>query len=289
MVEAEDIGIKIALQILGADDVVNAVDAPLGVAPETFNIVGVGASCNVLLGAVDHGFMGIAETGKVVVGSVFVGVDGSIVGMDVFLDHRDDGRCFTVGLYLNHGVALALNQAYHHGLAYGSAPGPELLARVFVGFLAADVSLINFYLSEQRDAVFLGHQLTDLGEHPPGRLVSDASFPLQLLGGNAGAGRSHKEHRVEPGLERCTGLVEDGIGSWGDVDTTEFARVDLAALNAVMASYLTALGAMNAVRPTGLLDEFKARIFVWELSLEVLYRVFFHATMISGNVRDVKG
>ena len=73
-------------------------------------------------------------------------------------------------------------------------------------------------------------------------------------------------------------LWKDGIGSWGDVDTTEFARVDLAALNAVMASYLIALGAMNAVRPTGLLDEFKARILIGELSLEVLYRVLFHAT-----------
>ena len=81
MVEAEDIGIKVALQILGADDVVNAVDSPFRVAPEAFDIVGMGASCNVLFGAVDHGFMGIAETGKVVVGSVFVGVDGSIVGM----------------------------------------------------------------------------------------------------------------------------------------------------------------------------------------------------------------
>ena len=141
----------------------NAVDSALGIAPETFDIVGMCASRDVLLGTVDHGFMSIAETGKVVIGSVFIGVDGSIVGMDVFLDHRDDGRCFTVGLYLNHGVALALNQAYHHGLAYGSAPGSELLARVFVGFLAADVSLINFYLSEQRDAVFLGSSTYGFG------------------------------------------------------------------------------------------------------------------------------
>ena len=289
MVEPVHVGVEVALQVFGADRVVNSVDAPLGVAPETFNIVGMGASCNVLLGAVDHGFMGIAETGKVVVGSVFVGVDGSIVGMDVFLNHRDDGGCLAVRLYLNHGVALALNQAYHHGLAYGSAPGVELLVGVLVAFLAADVSLINFYLSEQRDAVFLGHQLTDLGEHPPSSLVSDAGFPFQLLGGNAGAGRGHKEHRVEPGLERCTGLVEDGIGSWGDMGTTEFTRVDLAALNAVMGSYLIALGAMNTIRPTDLLDEFKARIFVCELLLEVLYRVLFHANSLTGKVRDVKG
>ena len=124
---------------------------------------------------------------------------------------------------------------------------------------------------------------------PPSRLVSDAGFPLQLLGGNAGAGRGHEEYRVEPSLERCTGLVEDGVGSWGDVGATEFTRVDLAALNAVMAGYLIALGAMNAVRPTGLFDEFKARIFVWELLLKVLYRVLFHATMVSGKVRVVKG
>ena len=30
---------------------------------------------------------------------------------------------------------------------------------MLVPFLAANVSLINFHISEQRDAVFLGHQL----------------------------------------------------------------------------------------------------------------------------------
>jgi hypothetical protein len=289
MVEAEDIGIKVALQILWADGVVDTIDSPLRVTPEAFDIVGMGASCNVLLGAVDHGFMGIAETGKVVVGSVFVGVDGSIVGMDVFLNHRDYGGCLAVGLYLNHGTTLALDHAHHHGLANGPATGVELLGLVLVAFLPADVSLSNFYFSEQRDAVFLGHQLTDLGEHPPGRLVGDADLSFKLLGRYARPGGSHEEHSVEPGLERCTGLMKDGVGSWGDVETAEFTRVDLAALNAVMAGYLIALGAMNAVRPTGLLDEFKARIFVWELSLEVLYRVLFHANSLAGKVRDVKG
>ena len=90
----------------------------------------------------------------------------------MFLNHRDDGGGQAVGLYLNYGVALALDQAYNHGLTYGSAPGMELFGFVLVPLLPADVSLINFYLSEQRDAVFLGHQLTDLGEHPPSRLVS---------------------------------------------------------------------------------------------------------------------
>ena len=51
MGEPVHVGVQVALQVFGADRVVNAVDAPLGIAPEAFDIVGMGASCNVLLGA----------------------------------------------------------------------------------------------------------------------------------------------------------------------------------------------------------------------------------------------
>ena len=135
----------------------------------------------------------------------------------------------------------------------------------------------------------MGHQLTDLCEHSPSRLVSDAGFPLQLLGGYASAGRSHKERRVEPSLERRPRLVEDGVRRGGDVGAAEFARVDLATFNAVMVGHAVTLSAMNAVGPTGLLDELKARIFVGELLLEVLNRVLFHASILHGSIRVVKG
>ena len=289
MIEPVDIGIKVALQVFGADGVVDAIDSPLRVTPEAFDIVGMGASCNVLLGAVDHGFMGIAETGKVIVGSVFVGVDGSIVGMDVFLNHRDDGGCLAVGLYLDHGVALALNQAYHHGLAYGSASGVELFGFVLVPFLPADVSLINFYLSEQRDAVFLGHQLTDLGEHPPGRLVGDADLPFKLLGRYARPGGSHEEHGVKPGAERSRGLVEDGICRGGYLGAAELAAINLSALDAVVGSDLLAGGAGDAIGPSGGFEEVQAGVIGGELGVELFDCVLLHAPMISDRVRDVKG
>ena len=43
MVEAVDVGVQVTLQVPRADNVVNAVDAPPGVAPEPFDIVGMGA------------------------------------------------------------------------------------------------------------------------------------------------------------------------------------------------------------------------------------------------------
>ena len=39
MIVAEDVGVKIALQVLGTDGGVDPVYAPLGVAPEAFDVV----------------------------------------------------------------------------------------------------------------------------------------------------------------------------------------------------------------------------------------------------------
>ena len=44
MVEPVHVGVEVALQVFGADRVVNAVDSPLRVTPEAFDIVGMGAS-----------------------------------------------------------------------------------------------------------------------------------------------------------------------------------------------------------------------------------------------------
>ena len=40
MVEAVHVGVEVALQVFGADRVVNAVDAPLGVAPRNLQYCG---------------------------------------------------------------------------------------------------------------------------------------------------------------------------------------------------------------------------------------------------------
>ena len=63
MIEPVHVGIQAALQGLGADRMVNPVDSPLRVAPEPLDVVRVRPSRDVLLGAVNHDFMGIPQAG----------------------------------------------------------------------------------------------------------------------------------------------------------------------------------------------------------------------------------
>ena len=53
MVEPEDVGVQVALQVLGADHMVNAVNPALGVAPKTLNVIGMDIAGDVLLGGVN--------------------------------------------------------------------------------------------------------------------------------------------------------------------------------------------------------------------------------------------
>ena len=52
MIEPVHVGIEVALEVLGADRMIHAVNAPLGVAPKSFDVVGMGAASDVLLGRV---------------------------------------------------------------------------------------------------------------------------------------------------------------------------------------------------------------------------------------------
>ena len=69
MIEPVDVGIEVSLQVLEADSMIHAVNAPLGIAPKTFDIVGVSPASDVLLGTVDNGFVGIPQAGQPVVSS----------------------------------------------------------------------------------------------------------------------------------------------------------------------------------------------------------------------------
>ena len=141
--------------------------------------------------------------------------------------------------HLDHGLPAAFYHAGDDGFASGSpAPLPWPLA--------PDVGLVNLNLAEEGDTV-LGHELADLLEHPPGRLVGDADLPFKLLGRYARPGGSHEEHGMEPRLEGSRGLVEDGVRRGRYLSPTEFATVDLAARDAVVFGDFLALGAGHTV------------------------------------------
>ena len=280
MIESVHVGIQVSLEVLGADSVVHPVDAPLDIAPHPLDIVGVDPSHDVLLGRVLDRLVRVAQAGEAVIAQHFIGVDRLACG-DMLLNHRKESPSLDIGDYLDYGWAAPLDHAGNDGLALGSTPA---LSRT----PAADVGFVNCNFAEEDD-IALGHELADLGEHPPGGLVGDADLPLKLLGRYAGSGRSHEEHGVEPGAKGCRGFVEDGISCGRYVRAAELAAVDLPARDAKVLGDPVALGASDTIGPSSILEEVQAGIVVGELLVKRFDRVLFHEPMVSEKVRAVKG
>ena len=190
-------------------------------------------------------------------------------------------RALTSGTTLDDVPPASLHHAGHDGLSIGS---PSTLSWA----TPSNVGFVNLDFSEEGNA-FLGHELADLGEHPPGRLVSDAYLPFELLGRYAGPGRGHQEHCVEPGPERGGGLVEDGVGSRGDLGATELAAVDLPARDPEVLGDPVALGASDTMGPSSVLEEVQAGVIVGKLLVERFNRVLFYTPIVAEKVRVVKG
>ena len=75
MIKAEDVGVQVGLEVLGADGMVNTVNTPLDVAPETLKTVDVGVAINILLGSMSDRLMGITQSGEPVVAAQLICVD----------------------------------------------------------------------------------------------------------------------------------------------------------------------------------------------------------------------
>ena len=267
-IESVDVGVEIGLKVFGADNVVDAVDAALDVAPHAFDVVGVDSPSDVLFGMVSDSGVEVTESAKPVVAGHFVGVDHLPSG-DVLLNHRYEGTGLNVGNDFDNGLAVPFHHTRNDSLSSRSTTA-------LAGPLAADVSLIDFDLPKELE-VALGHEFADLVEHTPSRLVGDAKLTLQLLGGNARAGGGHEEHGVEPGAQRSGGLVEDGVGGRGDVRAAVFATVDLAASNAVVGGDVLTGNAVDAVGPSGVLNELQQASSSGNWALNCLSVYFFMA------------
>lgn len=224
--------------------------------------------------------MHVAQAREPIVTEHFVGING-LSSRNMLLNQGDKRSGLNVGNDLYDSWPTPFDHARDDSLSFRS-PAPLSWPP------SADIGLVNFDLSKQ-DNIVLSHEGTDLLEHPPSRLVGDTDLPFKLLGRYARPGGRHEEHGMEPGTERGRGLVKDGIGSRGNLGPTKFAAVDLPSLDAVVLCDPLALGASHPVRPASTLEEVQAGIFVGELSVELLYRVLFHETMIAGKVRVVKG
>jgi hypothetical protein len=153
MVIAEDIGVKTPLGVFGADSVMNAVNPPLGVAPNTLNVVGVSIPSNVLFSPMLDGLMGVTQAGQTVITGEFIGVDGCpISNGNLLLDDRKQRSSFDIWGHQNYSFAVPFHHSDSDSLASGT---PTTLT----GPLPANVRLIDFNRSKESDTVF-SHNLS---------------------------------------------------------------------------------------------------------------------------------
>ena len=135
--------------------------------------------------------------------------------------------------------------------------------------LATKISLVH--LDRRLNLEFFREERANLFEHAPCGFVGDASFALDLLGGNPTTRGAHQVHRVEPCTQRCGGLFHDRSGQRVNVPAASFASVGRAVSDAVMLLLcLAGFAVSDTVRPALLFQVFQASIIVRKLAVEVL-------------------
>src|SRR5438045_5950766 len=95
--------------------------------------------------------------------------------------------------------------------------------------LSAVVHLVHLHRRTLQLHPLFGEERANLPEHAPCGLVGDASLPLNLFRGDAATSGTHEVHRVEPSLERSSGLLEDGSGQRVNVVAAMVTGIDGAA------------------------------------------------------------
>jgi hypothetical protein len=267
MVPAIGIRVEVVLQILVANDMMNAIDAPLDEAPKALDGVGVGIAADVDFGAVVDWTMLVARPCEAVVAGEFVGEHGG-AWQDMLSDIRHQSPSFHIGCYFGDYSTVSL---YHpHSNCLTSSPSATL-----AGPFAPDVGFVNFYLA-RKGVNALGHAFANQRKHAPRSLVSDTQLSFKLLGRDAAPSRGHQEYGKEPRTQRSSGLVENRIGTWRNIAVAEIAGVYLAAIDAVVLCYALTFLAIYPIWPAQVLEVFKTSILTMKLLAEVVYRKVLH-------------
>lgn len=275
MIPTPSVRVDVVLEIISGNNVVCPVQAPLGVAPERFDGIGMGRAVHVDLSRMMDPAMGIALTGQGVVAGQFVAEDSGF-RENVGLDEWDQGCGLNIWNHFSDYLAFSFDSPGNNSF---TARAPATLAAplesVPVTVFAANVGFVHFNAATQEVDIF-GHQLTDHGEHAPGGLVGDSKLSLKVFSGNASSGISHDEYGVEPILHRGAGLVHDGIGRGGKLVSAVVALVSLAATNQMELVRAVTLGALDILRPTLVAKPVQAGFIIGKHLVELLESERFH-------------
>src|SRR5579862_141025 len=203
--------VNVAMQVLVAGVVIDAMQATLQDSPNALNTVGRHAIVpDVLASAMNDGF--------VLVVAVQSGIAAVLIGMDrrARLDALANFHAQRLGIGAVNGPRYRAPAAFAHAenrrLADRTASRVQLFVIVLVGLFAADVRLVDFDDAGEL-AEILTASLAKTTEDEPCGFLGDADFLGKLHGRDALARRDEQVHRVNPLVQRNVRPLEDRSGA----------------------------------------------------------------------------
>src|SRR5579885_2004977 len=262
-VEANRKLIDIAVQMLLARLVIDAVQSTLEHSPHGFDSVGACHAAHVLVRRMVDALLLVEESGQVVVGRVLIGVErGTDFHIRVNRVLNFLLRCGEQWQGLDLASTLTHSEDGH--LADRAASEFLLVCFVLVALQSADESLINLDGAAQFVEVF-ANCLAQAMQDEPRRLLSYAYLFCQLHRRDALASRNEQVHRIEPLMQRHMAALKDGSRSHREVQFASVATVIAGSvLHRCDACAALALWADDAVWPKPRFQVLASRGFVRE-------------------------
>ena len=246
IVQAEGEFVNVAVKVLRAGVMVNAVHPTLHHCPNALNGIRIHIASAVLPCAVIHGIVAEKESANSSVASRFIGHQ---LGADFdILKHRPVQALF-VGVFdgISNRATATLTESYDGSLAYRSATSTKFLGLMFVGFFPAEKGFIGFDYSLQFGE-FTAASLAQAVKHEPCRFLLYTDLFGDLHGRHAFASRDEQVHGIEPFVERDVRPLEDSAGAEREIKLALIAamKASLARRDAILTG---TSWAGNAFRP----------------------------------------
>jgi len=243
-IETEGELIDITVHVLRADMVESAINAALENGKETLDPVRCHVATNELGSPMIDRLVG--KPGEATIGCEFIGMDcraGFNVLPDFIVDHVAVccfDRCST-------SPPVPFAHSKNGSFADRAASSAQFLVCVFVGFLPADISLVDFNDAPQL-VDLIAASLAKPTKNEPCGFLGDADLFRQLHGRDALARSDDEVHRVNPLVQRNMRALEDRAGADGEIGLALVATIE-AALARCNALAQTTIGTPNAIRP----------------------------------------
>ena len=181
---------------------IDSRDTAFNETPKAFNGVCMDIAGDVYLGGMFDRRMIESPLPKSIVSPILISVNDRS-NFNRILDYGK--HCTGLGIRDDNGFYPAPTLDYAHDRSFTSSTTSAL-----AGSSTAKVRFVNLNFAGHGVGTFVKF-FPDKCAHSPSGFVCDASFPLDLLGGNSASSLSHEIDGIEPKGKAGSGFVKDGI------------------------------------------------------------------------------